>query len=140
MARVVTTNYFRQMMATQQIDLSGDSFAVALMNIHVQSADTSALKEVSAWSDVSANEASAVGYSAVNISSPSVSVIDGNIVSWDGTDISWSSITLSPYGYCIYRINDGLVVGFVEFTAGQINAVNGSITIQWNSGGIMNII
>lgn len=140
MARVVTTNYFRKMMATQQVDLSGDSFAVAFMGIHVNSADTSALKQVSAWSDVSAYEASAVGYSAANITSPSVSIIDGNIVSWDGTDITWSNITLSPYGYAIYRISDGLVVGFVEFNSGQINAVNGSITIQWNAGGIAQII
>ena len=140
MARVVTTDYFRKLMATQQVDLSGDSFAIALMGEYVSAADTSALKQVSAWADVSAYEVSAIGYSAINLNSPSVSIIDGNIVSWDGTDISWSNITLSPYGYAIYRIGDGIVVGFVEFTDGQINAVNGSIIIQWNTAGIMNII
>lgn len=137
---IVTTNYFRELMATQQVDLSGDNFAIALMGIHVQSATAAQLRSVSAWSDVSAYEASAVGYSATSLQSLTVSAINNSVVSWDGNNVTWNNITLSPYGYAIYRVDDGMVLGFVEFTSAPIEAVNGSITIQWNVNGIANIL
>jgi hypothetical protein len=140
MANVITTNYFREQLAAGNVNLSGDDFAIALMNIHVQSASVNDLKEVKIWSEISDYESSSVGYSAVPIDNKLISTITGNVISWSGDNISWSSITNSPYGYAIYKIDDGLVVGMVEFNGAPINAVNGTITIQWNSAGIANII
>jgi len=140
MANVVTTNYFREQVAGQNVSLSADAFAVALMNIHVQSASESTLKQVQTWSEVSAYEVSAAGYSAEPLSADTLSANTNNVVYWDGNNITWSSVTISPYGYTIYRISDGLVVGFVEFTTAPQTTVNGDLTIQWNANGIMNII
>jgi hypothetical protein len=139
MANVVATNYFREQMSIGHVNLSGDTFLISLMDRFVQSASVDTLKQVSAWSDVSAHEVSALGYSAINLSSKSISIIPGNVISWDGANIVWSGVTLTTYGYAVYK-NNGLVVGFVEFAAGQLDAVNGSVTIQWNTNGIMNII
>lgn len=139
MANVVTTNYFRQQLSRGLVDLSATDYAVALMNIYVQSATETTLKAISAWAEVSAYEASAVGYSATPITSQTVSAVGNNIV-WDGANITWSSITSSPYGYAIYKISNGLLVGFVEFTSAPLTAVNGDITITWNANGIANII
>ena len=138
MANVVTTDYFREQVISGNVNLSGDSFAVAFMNNHVHSATEASLKAVHMWSEVSAYEASAVGYSATPLTATTISANSSNVVFWDGTDITWSSITLSPYGLVIYRISDGLIVGFIEFTSQQV-AVNGSITVSWNVAGIMNV-
>jgi len=135
----VTTNYFRQELSVGNINLSGDDFAVALMNEYVSSSSEETLKSVSAWSEVSAFENSAVGYSAAPISSDSISVITGNIISWDGININWSSVTLSAAGHTVIRVSDGLVVGFVQYPS-VVESVNGDITLQWNANGIMNII
>ena len=133
----VTTNYFRQELAAGNVNLSGDTFAVALMDGYISATNT-ILKAQSAWSDVSAYESSSVGYSAIELSAGDLYTNDSKIC-WNGTDISWSNITNSPYGLTIYRINDGLVIGFIDFGEQKI-AVNGSITIQWNENGIANII
>ena len=134
----VTTNYFRQELSVGNISLSGDDWAVALMNEYVSSSTNSVLKAQSAWSDVSAYENSATSYSASGILSDSVSAITGNIISWDGANITWTGITLSAAGHTVYRVSDGLVVGFVEYPD-VVEAVNGNLTISWNANGIMNI-
>ena len=136
----VTTNYYRQQSNVQNISLSGDDFAVALMDIHVQSATESSLKQVQLWSEVSAYEVSATSYSAAPLSADTVSANTSDVVYWDGVDLTWTGVTISPYGLTIYRISDGLVVGFIEFTDAPIDAVNGTISLSWNANGIMNII
>ena len=136
----VTTNYFRQELAAGNVNLSGaDTFAVALMSDYVKDSLINTLKAQSAWSDVSAYESSSVGYSAKELPADVIKVLNNSIVSWSGTNISWNNISNEPYGLAIYRINDGLVVGFIDFGEQKI-AVNGSITIQWNVNGIANII
>lgn len=139
MANIVTTNNFRQLLASQQISLSGDAFAVSLLNIHVQSASDATLRQTIYWSEVSVYEASAVGYSAMPLTASTIATNTSDSVYWDGTNIVWSTVTLSPYGYCIYRISDGIIVGFVEFDSAPLIAINGSISIVWNDGGIMDI-
>jgi len=138
--KVVTTNYFRELMAKKQIDLINDTFAIALMGEYISITDTSILQSIINWSEVSAYEVTAVGYNSVSLTSPTISLINESVISWDGDNIVWSGVTLNSYGYTIYRVSDGIVVGFVEFTNSPIITVNGSITIQWNSNGIMNII
>ena len=134
----VTTNYFRQELAAGNVNLSGDTFNVALMNNYVLTS-TDTLKAQSAWSNnVSAYESSSVGYSAITLTAGNL-YINGNALCWSGTNISWSNITNSPYGICIYRPSDGLVIGFIDF-GGKKEVVNGAITIEWNAGGIAQII
>lgn len=139
MANVVTTNYFREQLSKKEISLTADTYKVALMNDYVNASSESTLKAVSAWGDVSAYEVSANGYSAQTITSPVVSS-NGNVVYWNGANITWNNITVTTYGFAIYRTSDNLVLGFVEFTNAPIIAVNGSITINWNPAGIANII
>ena len=134
----VTTNYFRQELAAGNVNLSGDTFNVALMNNYVLTS-TDTLKAQSAWSNnVSAYESSSVGYSAITLTAGNLYISD-NTLCWGGTKISWSNITNSPYGICIYRPSDGLVIGFIDF-GGKKEVVNGAITIEWNAGGIAQII
>ena len=135
----VTTNYFRQELAAGNVNLSGDTFNVALMNNYVLTS-TDTLKAQSAWSDVSAFESSSVGYNAITLTAGNLYINNLiNALCWSGTNISWSNITNSPYGLCIYRPSNGLVVGFIDFGEQKI-AVNGSITIRWNTDGIAQII
>jgi len=137
---VVTTNYFRQLVVTKEINLSSDTFKVALMDIYVQSASVSALKQITNWSQVSAHEVSSTGYSALTLTAANISATTSNIICWKGSNLNWPSVTLNTYGYSIYRTSDNMVVGFVEFSTTPVIAVNGAITIQWNTNGIMNIL
>ena len=141
----VTTNYFRQELATGNVNLSGDTFKVALMNGMVQQVTEYNLKASYSWYNdtdpigaVSAYESSSVGYSAITLTAGNL-YISSNTLCWGGTNISWSNITNSPYGICIYRPSDGLVIGFIDF-GGKKEVVNGAITIEWNAGGIAQII
>ncbi|MFW6247184.1 MAG: hypothetical protein ACOC22_03380 [bacterium] len=134
----VVTNDFRKLMATDGVNLSADTYKVALMDDFVTSvAET--LKQSSDWTSVSANEVSGTGYSAATLIAPTVSVNSSDVVYWDGSNITWDNVTVSPYGCAIYRTNDNLVVGYIEFTDAPKIAVNGTIAIQWNENGIMNI-
>ena len=137
----VTTNYFRQELAAGHVNLSGaDTFAVALMSAYVSASSINTLKAQSAWSDVSANESSSVGYNAITLTAGNLYINDSiNALCWSGTNISWNNISNEPYGLVIYRINDGLVVGFIDF-GGPKEVVNGTLTIEWNTGGIAQII
>jgi hypothetical protein len=134
----VTTNLYRTKSAAQEVSLSGDSWAVALMNAHVSSASEATLKQTNYWSEVSGFEVSGGTYSAMPLSAETLSANISDVVFWDGENITWNDVTVSPYGLTIYRISDGLLVGFVEFSS-QAVAINGSITLAWNSAGIMNI-
>lgn len=135
----VVTNDFRRLMATSGINVSADNYMVALMDIHVQSATAATLKQSSDWTSVSANEVSGTGYSAKTLTAQTVSANSGDVVYWDGSDVTWDDVTVSPYGCAIYRTSDNLVVGYIEFTDAPKIAVNGTISIQWNANGIMNI-
>ena len=150
----VTTSYFRQELAAGHVNLSGDTFAVALMNYIVRNASELELKyQLSnwytkggsgVWSATSAFESSSVGYSAITLTANSLILNNFSKISWSGTNISWSNITTKshpyePYGLCIYRPSDGLVVGFIDFGEPK-EVVNGALTIEWNTGGIAQII
>lgn len=135
----VTTNQYRKHVNAGNISLSADSFAVALMGQHVSSATEAVLKQVESWSEVSAYEVTGTSYSAVELSASTLSANSSDVVLWDGTDSTWSNVTVTPYGIAIYKISDGLVVGFVEFN-NAVTAVNGTVTVSWNTNGIMNII
>jgi len=135
----VTTNYYRKQSAFKGVSLSADAFAVALMGQLVTSSTEAELKQLSAYSEISAYEVTGATYSAMPLSADTVSANSSDVVFWDGVNLTWTSVTVSPYGLAIYRISDGLVVGFIEFDDAPIIAVNGTISLNWNANGIMNI-
>jgi hypothetical protein len=135
----VTTNYYRKQSAFKEVSLSADAFAVALMGQLVTSSTEAELKQLSAYSEISAYEVTGATYSAMPLSADTVSANSSDVVFWDGVNLTWTSVTVSPYGLAIYRISDGLVVGFIEFDDAPIIAVNGTISLNWNANGIMNI-
>ena len=135
----VSTTYFRQQLSTGNINLSGDTFFVSLMNNYVNSSSINSLKSVSAWNQISAFEVSGNGYSSSALSNKTVSAsTDGTIIQWDASDLTWSNVTISPWGLSI-RKNNNVVVGFIDFGSEQ-DAINGNLTVQFNTLGIGNII
>jgi len=135
----VTTNYYRKQSAFKEVSLSADAFAVALMGQFVTSSTEAELKQILAYSEISAYEVTGATYSAMPLSADTVSANSSDVVFWDGVNLTWTSVTVSPYGLAIYRISDGLVIGFIEFDDAPIVAVNGTISLNWNANGIMNI-
>ncbi|MDD5651334.1 MAG: hypothetical protein PHF86_13125 [Candidatus Nanoarchaeia archaeon] len=135
----VTTNYYRKQSAFKEVSLSADTFAVALMGQLVTSSTEAELKQLSTYSEISAYEVASSTYSAMSLSADTVSANSSDVVLWDGVNLTWTNVTVSPYGLAIYRISDGLVVGFIEFDDAPIIAVNGTISLNWNANGIMNI-
>ena len=135
----VTTNIYRRNVNAGLINLSANSFAVALLNGFATSGSSDIMKQVTNYSEISAFEVSGTGYSALPLSASTLSANSSQVVFWDGNDIIWNNVTINTYGLAIYRLSVGLVVGFIDFGEQKI-AVNGSITIQWNVNGIANII
>lgn len=135
----VTTNYYRKQSSFKEVSLSADAFAVALMGQFVTSSTEAELKQIETYSEISAYEVASSTYSAMPLSADTVSANSSDVVFWDGVNLTWTSVTVSPYGLAIYRISDGLVVGFIEFDDAPIVAVNGTISLNWNANGIMNI-
>jgi hypothetical protein len=135
----VTTNYFRKLTAGQSVSLSSDSFAVALMGQFVTSSTEAELKGINTYSEITAYEVDGTGYSATTLSAETISANSSDVVYWDGVDVSWTNVTVTAYGMTIYRLSDGLVVGFVEFDDAPKTAVNGTVSLTWNAAGIMNI-
>jgi hypothetical protein len=145
----VVTNAFRQAMATSGVNLSADNFVVALMDSWVIEVDVGSLKQnYGSWATtISAHEVSGTGYSAIPLTAPIVSATgwpgkphpEGEIVYWKGNNLTWNNITVRSYGIAIYRPSDNLVVGYISFGYTEVVVVNGSLTVQWDPAGIMNI-
>jgi hypothetical protein len=135
----VTTNQYRKLSAGKDISLSADVFAVALLNSFAQSCPSNIMKGIVSYSEISAYEVSSSNYSAATLTANILSANTSDVVFWDGTNITWTGVTVSPYGLAIYRQSDGLIVGFIEFDDAPIVAVNGTIALNWNANGIMNI-
>ncbi len=135
-AFTITTLEFKKQMAGGTYNLSGGGLAVALYdNIF----ENNSLYNYPNFSDLSSDEVtdSLGNYSALPLTATTIDNTD-NIVKWDGNDVTWNNISVSAYGYSIYRISDGLVIGYVSFDEPKVT-VNGSLTIAWNDNGIMNI-
>jgi len=137
----VVTNEFKFQEGGGNVDLSASNWVASLMNNHVSSG-ADALRDLSYWNDVtspvSAYEASGTGYTS-GATLTNVGWINDN-----GTDnrqrlsadsVSWSTISIVAYGVAIWRTDDNLVMGFVDF--GQQTASNGNFTINWNPDGIL---
>lgn len=137
----VSTNYFRTQLGYGNINLSGDTFYVSLMDNYVTSSTVDTLKGINTWSEVSAHECTGTGYSSSALSNVSFTSAD-NVVYMDADDITWNNVTVSAYGDCI-RKDDGTVVGFHDYSNSYttpITPVNGVFSLQWDSSGILTII
>jgi hypothetical protein len=125
-------------MVLQNVNLSADTFTLALMGNYVKNTPLTDLLSATNWSEVSAYEVSGNNYSSVTLSG--LDIINSNGVYWDGDNLSWSNVSVEVYGCCFYRSSDGLIVGFMEFSNTPIIAVNGLFSIIWNDGGIMQFV
>jgi len=126
-----------------KIDLINDTIKVMLCNSsYVPDQDNDAYKD-----DVT-NEVSGTGYTAGGavISGISISYNPAtNVVSFDGSDVSWTSATLTggnaPRIAVIYddtpvSASDKPLIGYVDFGDDSYAPNGGTLTIAWNASGI----
>ena len=142
MPTVITKIFKPELINGSNVNLSAiGTYNVALMNNSVNVTSVNDLVGYTYWNAISGVcGVTGTGYSDVVLASTSITY-DGNNVKWDASDTLWENISVSAWGCCIYRASDTMIVGFVDF--GSTNpkvTVNGSLTIQWNDNGIMNII
>jgi hypothetical protein len=132
----VTTNYFRE---SESISLSGDTWIVSLMDNHINSATNDVLKNYSLWTEVSVHEVVGTGYvSGAPLQNVTIDTNDvTNTIFMDADDITFTTVTISTYGCCIWRLADGLIMGFVDFGQMEISQ-NSNFQIIWNANGILN--
>ena len=136
----VVTNEFKIQEGAGNVDISASNWVASLMNDIVPSADD-VLRDFSYWNDVtsavSAYEASGNGYtSGVTLSNVGWYTTDNdNRQRLSADDISFNNITIQTYGLAVWRTDDNLVIGFVDF--GPKTTSNGNLSINWNSGGIL---
>lgn len=142
----VVTNYFKLQEGGQNVSISGDTWICSLMDQHVNSASEDTLKDYEKWSDVggvSAYEASGTGYtsgaalSGIGWYTDATDTVNKQRMS--ATDLTFSSVTISSYGACIWKETDGLIMGFIDFGQEYVSS-NAPFVINWNSGGIFNKI
>ena len=137
----VVTNYFKEQEGGQNVSVSGDNWICSLMDSYVSASLIDTLKDHQLWSEaaVSGNEVSGTGYtSGTQLSNVGWFTDDtNNIQRLSASDITFSNVTITSYGSCIWRLSDGLIMGFIDFGAAKITT-NGNFTINWATGGILN--
>lgn len=139
----VVTNNFKLQEGGKNISLSADSWICSLMNEHVNSASSEVLKDSINWygptSPISAYEVTGTGYtSGLALTNVGWFTDDtNNIQKLSASSVVFTApISVVTYGCCIWRLTDGLIIGFVDF--GLQTSSNGSFTINWNVDGILN--
>ena len=133
----VVTNHFKFQEGGENISLSGDTWICSLMGTYVSASSIDTLKDIENWSEVSAYEASGTGYvSGTDLTNLSWYNDDtNNIQRLSADSVTFSTITILSNGVCIWRLSDGLVMGFIDY--GSNSSSNGNFTVNWNSGGIL---
>jgi len=135
----VVTNEFKFQEGGGNVEISATGeWICSLMNSHVTSGEE-ALKDYTNWyTEVSAYEASGTGYTSgtalTNVGWYSNDATNKQILSADSVTFT-PNVTIDSYGVCIWRLSDGLVMGFVDF--GLYSSSNGNFTINWNPDGIL---
>lgn len=127
--------------------ISGADLKIALLNNLVVSAADTDLKDFSNWNQLSAYEISGTGYTAGGVSLIGLSAYSNSstdIAYFNGSSITWSTSTISAYGYTLYRSTSGLIVSIVQFngvTDGNPKySISGPFSISWNENKILQMI
>lgn len=157
----VTTVAFREQSVAGQINLSTDTYYVALLGSQVYSNLQVTLASLlyfegftpffqpalSAW-EVSSTTGgyTAGGVALTGSSNPSIDIqtdSTGTVVQLMTNNVIWNGVTFTPYGCVIYKPNppQSPILGFIDF--GNPNGyptVNGTFSIAWNQFGLLNQI
>ena len=136
----VTTNYFKFHEGGQNVSISADTWIVSLMGQHVNSATSNTLKDHQLWTDVSTYEVTGTGYTSGTALQNAGWFNDdtNNIQKLSASDMTFANITVDAYGVALWRLSDGLIMGFIDFGATPISSLNGNFSITWNANGILN--
>ncbi|MGC5027072.1 hypothetical protein ACLQ3K_20175 [Tsukamurella sp. DT100] len=134
--------YFKSL-SEAKINLAADTIKVMLCtSAYTPDQDTHQFK-----SSVT-NEVSGTGYTAGGATITGVSVsynASTNVLSFDGGDVSWSPATLiganAPRYAVIYDSTPATdatrpLIGYINFETDDYAPNGGTLTIQWNAGGI----
>lgn len=136
----VVTNYAKEIMINA---ISGSDMKIALLNDIVLSSESN-LKDFRNWSELSAYEVSGIGYTAGGITLSGTSGYSSSAddkAYFNGNSVIWDNISVSAYGYALYRSNSGLVISIVEFSGDKPKVANkGSFCIEWNNNIILQMI
>ncbi len=134
-------NIFKSEIMKKSIDLVNDTIKVALLNSS-HSFNASSVAN-SAWSDVSANEITGVGYSAGGATLANKTVTADNTDNegvFDADNASWPASTISARHAVIY--NDSTtpkyLIASIDFLETK-NSSNGNFLIEWDAEGIVNL-
>lgn len=135
-----TYNRMKANLFNKLVDLGngGDVFKVALLNnSHTFDPDDDI------WTDVSANEieTSGTGYSQKTLSNQVVTQDDANdLAKFDADDIQWTTATFTAYHAVIYDSTLGSddLMGSIDF-GGAKSVTGGTLTIAWNTNGILRL-
>lgn len=134
-------NIFKSELLKGNIDLENDTIKVALLTSS-HTFDASSVSN-SQWSDVSANEASGVNYTAggQSLANKTVSVDNAdNEGVFDSDDALWASATITARHAVIYddTTTPKYLIASIDF--GQnTSSTNGNFQIQWDAEGIINL-
>lgn len=139
MASVVTNLAKETMIAA----ISGTDLKIALLN-NVVSATAGILSDYNSWTSLSAFEISGTGYTAGGVSLSGLSAYSSSSTDrayFNGNSIIWNTVTISTYGYALYRSTSNLVVVIVEFSGDKPKvSTSGPFSIAWNSNQILQMI
>ena len=126
---------FKANLMNKEVDLEADTIKVALLDDSHSFTTTH-----NQWSEVSANEISGTGYTAVGAALANAAVTQGATTKWDGDDTAWTSASFTAYHAVIYDdtlTNDDLICS-IDFGAAK-TVSSGTFTIQWNAAGIITL-
>ena len=136
----VVTNLAKELMIGA---ISGSDLKIALLD-GVVSADAGTLKDYNSWTDLSAFEITGTGYTSggVNLSGLSAySISSTDTAYFNGDSIIWNTVTISSYGYALYRSTSNLVVAIVQFSGNLPKvSISGPFSIAWNNNQILQMI
>lgn len=141
MANVVM-NVFKYQSGKKTIDMSSDTFNVALINNSFATSSTTEIADVPTFSGISAtHEITGVGYVAGGVALGGTTWTEDDVndkAKFDANDTTWTGGTFTAYGAIVYRAANSLPVCWIDF-GGAKTCTNADFNIQWNALGVINL-
>lgn len=139
----VVCNYFKKRLGDGALSLSGDNrWMCALVTSAISTCAVDDIREVSAWSELSATEVSGTGYTAGGSELTNISLTNdttNDYTSFDADNLSWANSSLADVqGAVIYLSGGSPVMGFNDFNQPKTSE-NASFNVQWHDDGILKI-
>lgn len=143
---MASTNYFSNayksaIMTGDPGDWDNDSFRTILMN-GISELTATQIRGLSGYTAASAYEISGTGYTATGqaLTATLDDTTDATTPVVDGTDVQWTSSTLTADACFIYNDTDASDLGILTmlFDAEETTS-NGTFTLGWNASGIFDL-